>query len=644
MEVAMRKLSFLLCSLILVISTLLPACGGQETAPTPGVSLGTLVIRATDAPPANVSSIMVTVANVEVHKSGTPEDSWVQVVGEEKTFDLVSIQGAETFLGQKQIEAGQYTQLRLDVVEVIVVVEGKAIKAKLPGEKLKVVRTWEVDVDDVTILTLDFDADQFVVLTGGNEAQVRPVVKLEIFYGDRPLKAAPAVESPPSSDEKPPPGEGKPESEPEFPPPGETPPPSEPSTPPETPPPSEPTSPGTPPDDDWTIPSGSGTTYRAVHMGGNWGTTRDAVRDLPPEYFRYVRDLNANWVGISVALHVDGSMDSTVELKYSDVFIPTFTDDTLRELIRAFRRHGFNVYIHMAFESGAGGEHPVQRWQLGDPMAADEDPNISPEYWPWRVNHPDHQQFVAEFWQTYTDALVHVAQIAEAEGVGLFTLGTETDRLFRSRSGGTRWPNEFKDEMKDMVTAVRAVYGGLLSYEMHWGSLVNRDYFGPGSDYLYDDLGLDVIAVSAYFKLSEVRPTQVLGVADLEASWEQIFQQHLIPLQQRNSGKSIVFTEFGYVDSIESPNEPTAGEFSDKMFKDKDGNGKDDGEETQANCYQAFFNVMEAHPGVVIGAFLWGLQMATEQQYAQSFAQMRTFNIRGKVAEEIVRDCYAEWR
>ena len=401
--------------------------------------------------------------------------------------------------------------------------------------------------------------------------------------------------------------------------------------------------PQTTPDTDWVIPEGTGANYRAVHMGGNWGTNKDAVYELPAEYFEYLRDLNVNWVGISVALHLEGSMDSTVELKYSDAFIPTFSDDVLRKLIQRFRQHGFNVYIHMAFESGAAGEHPVLRWQLGDPFAHAEDDNISPEFWPWRTDHPQHQQFVAEFWQTYSDCLVHIARIVEEEGVGLFTLGTETDRLFRSRSGG-HWPNHFLNEMQAMVSAVREVYGGMLGYEMHHGAIENRDFFGPGSDNLVKDLGLDFVGVSAYFALYNTPPSAAPSVSELETKWEQVFQQHLIPLQQRNPGKPIIFTEFGYVDSVEALRMASADEFTDMIFKDKDDDGLDEGQETQANCYQAFFNLMDRYPGVVEGAFLWDTMMATEEQWEQSFGTMRTFSIRQKLAEDIARQRYEAWR
>ena len=92
-----------------------------------------------------------------------------------------------------------------------------------------------------------------------------------------------------------------------------------------------------------------------------------------------------------------------------------------------------------------------------------------------------------------------------------------------------------------------------------------------------------------------------------------------------------------------TPFEPSADQFTDKIFKDRDDNGLDDGEEAQANCIEAFYNVMDRHSGVITGAFLWDVMMSTEQQYQQSFGAMRTFNIRGKLAEEIVRQWYAEW-
>ncbi len=170
------------------------ACGAPEVVgpappeePAPAAT-GTVEIRATDAPPENVSSIGVTVSNIEVHRALATEDGWVTVVSEEKTFDLVEIAGAEVFLGEKEVEAGRYTEIRLDVTRVSVTADGQTYDARLPGDKLRVVRSWEVKAGERTILTLDFEAEKFVVITGAGQAQVKPVLKLEVTQSERPLK------------------------------------------------------------------------------------------------------------------------------------------------------------------------------------------------------------------------------------------------------------------------------------------------------------------------------------------------------------------------------------------------------------------------------------------------------------------------
>ena len=177
-----RNILWLALSIIMILAiTLVSAC---TRAPQTGV----VEVRAMDAPPTGVSKIMVTTRNIQIHKADTPEDSWITVVSQEKTFDLVAIQSAEVFLGSENVSSGNYTQIRLDVTKVIVTLEGKDITAKLPSDKLKVVGPWEVKAGQKTILTLDFEADKFVVITGKDAVEVKPVLKLDVYQGDRPLK------------------------------------------------------------------------------------------------------------------------------------------------------------------------------------------------------------------------------------------------------------------------------------------------------------------------------------------------------------------------------------------------------------------------------------------------------------------------
>ena len=408
---------------------------------------------------------------------------------------------------------------------------------------------------------------------------------------------------------------------------------------------------------------------RSVFVSGNWGTNPLTVDEweasgrrnplIPLDYVDYLKSLHVNWVGLHVGLHYDDSMDSTVERVYSkDVDVPTFTDDALRQYIREFRKHGFEVYLTLGLEAweAVSAERPINRFQLGDPGLPDtgvpgDDPNvygqILPENWPWRPDHPDHERFVAEFWRTYTDQAVHFAKIAEAEGARLFSLGGETDRLFRTRPGGA-FANDFGTELKSMVADVRKVFSGLLTYDMHYSVLQDPDYFGPGSGFgnLWKDLGLDVVGVSSWFPLTESVPTTATGVEELEDAYERIFRQYLIPLANRNPGKRVLFTEFGAHDTVEAPANPghaDPGEAELFIFSDANNNGLDDGRETQANIFQAMFNTVEKYPGVVNGAFLWDNWVASEELWEEYWAHRRYWPIRGKAAAEVVRETYESW-
>ena len=379
--------------------------------------------------------------------------------------------------------------------------------------------------------------------------------------------------------------------------------------------------------------------FRAIHMGGNWGRNTFSVQDPPQEYFNFLDSVHVNWVGISVALHIEDSMDSTVERVYSGVGIPTFRDEDLIRIIREFKAHHLNVYLTLAFETAEAehADHPVKRWQLGDPKMHLEDPNIVLEYWPWALEHPKHGSFVNNFFRTYTDQALYYAGICEQEGVALFSLGTETNRLFRSRTGGY-WPNNYSDHLRAMVDSVRRVYNGILTYDMEYGALTDAGFFALDS--LWKDMGLDAVGISAYFPLNVTMPDTVMSIDQLKNSWTRIFNDYLTPLQHNNPGKPVYFLEFGYVDATGSPAMPSIREFETKIIEDANLNGLDDGEETQANIYQAFFEVNRSFSNLVNGAFLWGNQMASDIDWANSFGKLRTFSIRDKISENIVRQYY----
>ena len=225
----------------------------------------------------------------------------------------------------------------------------------------------------------------------------------------------------------------------------------------------------------------------------------------------------------------------------------------------------------------------------------------------------------------------------------MYSLGTETERLFRTRSGGDYWVNHFGPQLRSMVDRVRAVYSGLLTYDMGYKAYWD-DWMAPGSWHLWEDLDLNVIGVSSWFPLVDEPPTTVMSVGSLRRAYERIFRDHLIPMAERNPGRPMVFLEYGAPDIVQAPADPARfpAENQHVVFVDANGNGLEDGAEVQDNMYRALFEVMNAHPGLMYGAFFWDTWIYEGQRDALS--RYRAYSFNGKLSEHTVREWYDRFR
>jgi len=152
-------------------------------APAPTEEWGTIEIRVTDPPPADVKSAVVYLTNIEVHKVSDNGSEWVPIVGAPPSFDLLDVIGVAEVLGSANVTAGSFTQIRMDTDRVeVVTVDGDNITAEVPSGKLKIVRPFNVGAGTTTILTLDFDGTKSLIVTSKGKALFKPVVKLSIDY------------------------------------------------------------------------------------------------------------------------------------------------------------------------------------------------------------------------------------------------------------------------------------------------------------------------------------------------------------------------------------------------------------------------------------------------------------------------------
>ena len=233
-----------------------------------------------------------------------------------------------------------------------------------------------------------------------------------------------------------------------------------------------------------------------------------------------------------------------------------------------------------------------------------------------------------------------MASFLENNGVRMYSIGTETHQLFRTRTVN-EYPNSFHAELQTIVNDVREVYSGLVTYDMHYGLFRFPD---PTFYYLWDDLDLDVIGISGYIeKLMPELPTEVLDVATLEVPFENIFRNELLPAQRANSGRPIIFLEGSFTNSIGAPYESHhTGSGTDS---DEDGDGINDGQQTQANLFQAWFNVMNRYKKNVKGLFIWHRGIWSDEVYEFTLSSNDiTLSTRGLLADEVVRETYGAWK
>ena len=202
----MKKLIAILLSVGVMASLLLAGCaplepGGPPTPPSPPTTgepaaTGTIEVRVTDAPRQDeVTSILVTVSAVEVHKAAVEQEQqqvqegegeWLtlDIIAEANPFDLLKIKGVEEVLAVDEMAAGKYTQIRLTIDRVEVALGGgEPEEAKLPSGELKIVHPFDVVEGETTVLLLDFDAEKSVTVAGKDNIIVKPVVKLAVKEG-----------------------------------------------------------------------------------------------------------------------------------------------------------------------------------------------------------------------------------------------------------------------------------------------------------------------------------------------------------------------------------------------------------------------------------------------------------------------------
>jgi hypothetical protein len=209
----------------------------------------------------------------------------------------------------------------------------------------------------------------------------------------------------------------------------------------------------------------------------------------------------------------------------------------------------------------------------------------------------------AAFFASYKTMIVAVAQMAQANGAASLSIGAELDQL----TGPA-----YLSYWTDIITAVRAVFSGKLTYSADWDAKISpwqgQHGLPAGTGDLTTQVSfwsqLDYLGIDCYAPLSDAaNPT----LANLIAGWTSTpsdptslavtGNQSLISYfasVATQAGKPLLFTEIGYESANDAAKQPFAT--STNVYDPA----------LQANLYSAFFEAwQQSGNNSLIGVYFW---------------------------------------
>jgi hypothetical protein len=180
-----------------------PTTTSTTTQTTPAIQppeLGTIIIALKDKSQrvggiGTLNELFVNITKVEVHFVDQENDvnasgEWKTVFSGSKIVDLLTLTDLIGIIDQKELPAGKYTQIRLDVENVIFNVTNTYNNVKnkrygatvsnssgVPSGELRFVHPFNITANKTTLLTIDFDIQQSVKRTADGYT-LAPVVKV----------------------------------------------------------------------------------------------------------------------------------------------------------------------------------------------------------------------------------------------------------------------------------------------------------------------------------------------------------------------------------------------------------------------------------------------------------------------------------
>lgn len=200
---------------------------------------------------------------------------------------------------------------------------------------------------------------------------------------------------------------------------------------------------------------------------------------------------------------------------------------------------------------------------------------VKPHFWlmekGWAGDFDLKGKLKEEWEENYNTYMFYLAKLCDSLNVEMLAIGTELKTY-------TLKHNEF---FVSLIKSLRKNYKGKLTYAANWDEYSHIKFWNE----------LDFIGIDGYFPLSADKTP---SASELTTAWNNIIPE--LKTLSKNTGKKVVFTEYGYKSIDHTAYKQW--EFENTP-KDKNINLN-----AQVNAYAAFFNAVW-NQEFVSGGFLW---------------------------------------
>jgi hypothetical protein len=131
----------------------------------------------------DVIGLVVTIENLEVHRTSDSDAGWISIPITDGTFDLMTLDATSwaEIIANTEIAAGNYNKFRFAVTGAQVTTESGVYDAEVPSGKIKVNVPFVVYEDGTTEVTIDVNPKASLKVTGNKnnpKYKLNPVLKV----------------------------------------------------------------------------------------------------------------------------------------------------------------------------------------------------------------------------------------------------------------------------------------------------------------------------------------------------------------------------------------------------------------------------------------------------------------------------------